>query len=478
MKMKKLFCLLTTFVMVVSVFASNVFSYYYDGTYDEYVNARKAKVGNFTYIIKDYAQYGSVYISNVATVVDIPNIQKVEIPEKVAYAGVEFTVTDLSLSEEPASPVYNNVQEIVLPKTIYNISDFYSFTKLKKMNLPKNTILGREHELDSKSKNIVYSENKGFYDIVHIPYFENCPNLKLSVDPNNPYYSYKNDLLLSKDGKTVYMSFNQSIDLIIPDGVEEILNYGGLGFKHVQYVQLPNTLKNLSGTWKSLKNIRLPNNLISLSGCFYGNKSITKIILPNSLKKIGGFTFYKSKLSMISIPNSVTEIGDKAFAGSSIMSVKFGNNLTTIGQGAFSNCKKLSKRITIKSVSKIENNAFRNCKSLREVNILSNNVQYIRYYAFQNCKQLRSITINGVNKIDSSAFDNCKKLSKITIKNKKKAPKITSNAGFKNTKKGIKFVVKNKKVAKQLKKQLSKKKIKKNLKNAKILVGKKTLYKV
>ena len=473
MKIKKLFCLLTTFVMVVSVFASNAFSYYYDGIYDVYVNARKAKVGNFTYIIKDYAQYGSVYISNVATVVDIPNIQKVEIPEKVTYAGIEFTVTDLSLDEELPF-AYNNVEEIVLPETIYNISHFYGFTSLKKMNLPKNALLDREHDI--QNGNLVYS-NKGFNDSVHFYYFENCPNLKLSVDPNNPYYSYKNDLLLSKDGKTVYMSFNQSTDLIIPDGVEEILDYGGIGFGHVQYVQLPDTLKNLSGTWKSLKNIRLPNNLISLSGCFYGNKSITKIILPNSLKKIGGFTFYKSKLSMISIPNSVTEIGDKAFAGSSIMSVKFGKNLTTIGQGAFSNCKKLSKRITIKSVSKIENNAFRNCKSLREVNILSNNVQYIRYYAFQNCKQLRSITINGVNKIDSSAFDNCKKLSKITIKNKKKAPKI-STGGFKNTKKGIKFVVKNKKVAKQLKKQLSKKKIKKNLKNAKILVGKKTLYKV
>ena len=468
MKLKKLLCLLITVVIAVSAFAGNASAYFYQGTYDEYVNARKVKVGNFTYVIKDYAQYGSVYISKTATVVDIPNIQKVEIPEKVTYAGIEFTVTDLSLSEEPISPAYNNVQEIVLPETIYDISDVYGLKSLKKMNLPKNTMIDRESGIQN---GIVVYFNKDFSDTAHFDYLGNCPNLKLSVDPNNLYYSYKNDLLLSKDGKTVYMSFNQSTDLIIPDGVEELLSYGGIGFGHVKYVQLPDTLKNLSGNWKSLENVRLPNKLKSISG-FYGNKKITNIILPDSLETIWGYTFSKTKLNSIIIPDSVKNLYTHAFAGSSLKYVRFGKNLIEIGQCAFQNCK--LKAVTIpKNITQIDERAFNNCKMLSRVNINSSNVN-IHFNAFSNCKKLRNVTINGVKRISSSTFENCKKLSKVTIKNKKKAPKIAKNS-FKNTKKGIKFVVKNKKVAKQLKKQLKNKKSK--VKNAKILVGKKVVYK-
>ena len=78
-------------------------------------------------------------------------------------------------------------------------------------------------------------------------------------------------------------------------------------------------------------------------------------------------------------------------------------------------------------------------------------------------------------KFDADIFCNCKKLSKITINNKKKAPKLSYFA-FEKVKKGIKIVVKNKKIAKELKKQL--KKSESGVKNAKIMVGKKVIYKV
>ncbi len=56
----------------------------------------------------------------------------------------------------------------------------------------------------------------------------------------------------------------------------------------------------------------------------------------------------------------------------------------------------------------------------------------------------------------------------------RRLPYIGKSA-FQNTKKGIKFVVKNKKVAKHLKKELKNKKSR--VRNAKILVGKKVVYK-
>ena len=474
MKLKKLFCLLITVVITVSAFAGNAFAYY-NGTYESYNNPQKVKIGSITYILKDYAQYGSVKIPYSATVVGIPDIQKLEIPSKVTYNGTEFTVTDWDLySFSPQSvkgKEYNKIEEIILPETIYNIYEFSNFPKLKKMNLPKNTMIGRKDYYNSYF--MVYF-NEGFDDASHISYFESCPNLKLSVDPNNPYYSYKNDLLLSKDGKEVYMSFNESTNITIPDGVENLYSLGGYKFYHVKNVNLPDTLKYLGGGWSS----------------------ITKVTLPNGLEEIGYEAFENSKLTKIVIPDSVKKIGERAFCGSNLKTIKFGKNLTVIGNGAFRACYNLKsvtipkkvkeiemsvfrdckslKSITIpKKVEKIYSSAFNNCKNIKNVKILSSKVS-IWCRAFYNCAKLKSVTINNAEKIDQRAFNNCKKLSKITINNKKKSPKMVRLVyGFRNTKNGLKFVVKNKKIAKQLKKRLKGSKVK----NAKILIGKKVIYK-
>ena len=476
MKLKKLFCLLTTAVIAVSAFAGNAFAFY-DGTYESYNNPQKVKIGSITYLLKDYAQYGSVKIPYSATVVEIPDIQKLDIPSKVTYNGTEFTVTDWDLYsfQTPSLRLkeYNKIEEIVLPETMYNIHEFSNFPKLKKMNLPKNTMIGREYNYNSYF--MVYF-NEGFYDESHISYFELCPNLKLSVDPNNPYYSYKNDLLLSKDGKEVYMSFNESTDITIPDGVEKLYSLGGYNFYNVKNVNLPDTLKYLGGRWSSITKVTLPNGLEEIGYEAFDNSKLTKIVIPDSVKEIGGHAFCGSNLKTVKFGKNLTVIGNGAFRSCyNLKSVTIPKKVKEIGMSAFRDCKNL-KSITIsKKVENIGSSAFNNCKNIKNVKILSSKVD-IRHRAFYNCVKLKSVTINNAEEIVQSAFNNCKKLSKITINNKKKAPKIVcAGYGFKNTKKGIKFVVKNKKVAKQLKKKLKNKKSR--VKNAKILIGKNVVYK-
>ncbi len=116
--------------------------------------------------------------------------------------------------------------------------------------------------------------------------------------------------------------------------------------------------------------------------------------------------------------------------------------------GDISNNKSL-KTITLKNIYKIEPNAVYNCKKLKTV-ILSSNVE----------------------NIETKAFNKCFNLSKVIIKSKNNVPEVKEKA-FKNTKKGIKFYVKNKKVAKSLNKQLKGS----GVRNAKILIGKKVVYK-
>lgn len=475
MKTKKLFSLIILAVFVASIFSVNASAL-----------ANTPGTGDFVYALNSNVHYGSEIIPYSATVTDIPNTKKVEIPEKVTFDGIEYTVTDLDLDgwysvtaggRTTVKHKYTNVEEIVLPDTIYNITELSDIPNLTKLNLPPNAILGRETDYDDY---IIKYHNRGFNDYVHLPYLENFPKLTLSVSPDSKYYSYKNNMLLSKDGKTLYLSLNRNTDITIPDGVEEILDYGGVGFSHVKNVRLPDTLKYFGGgDWDSLTKIALPNGLEEIRALL-GKSKIKDITLPDSLKKIGWGVFKNSKLTKIVISDSVKEIGGKAFAGSKLKSVKFGKSVKFINEKAFYNCKNL-KSVTIpESVVRIESDAFRDCKNLKSVKILSSNIQYIRHNAFQDCKKLKAVTINGAEKIAVCAFDNCKKLSKITINNKENAPKLfdTYIGGFKNSKKGIKFVVKNNKVAKELKKQLNRKKIKCNLKDAKIIVGKKVIYKI
>ena len=164
--------------------------------------------------------------------------------------------------------------------------------------------------------------------------------------------------------------------------------------------------------------------------------------------------------------------------------MSIGANTQEIDTEAFWGNDKL-KTVKIKSqkLKAIGDVAFNACLSLKKINLPSK-VKTIGEGAFWGCKSLKKITLpKNLKSIGFSAFADCKKLSKVIINNKKKAPKILKDSynsetgvykkAFKNTKKGIKFYVKNKKVAKSLKKQLKGS----GVRNAKILIGKKVVYK-
>lgn len=96
---------------------------------------------------------------------------------------------------------------------------------------------------------------------------------------------------------------------------------------------------------------------------------------------------------------------------------------------AYKAASKSAKKVTVPSsvtikgvsykVTKIDNNAFKNCKKLTKVSIPST-VTEIGTAAFKGCKKLTSVTIpKNVNKIGKEAFSGCSKLKKVTIKSTK-----------------------------------------------------------
>ena len=92
-----------------------------------------------------------------------------------------------------------------------------------------------------------------------------------------------------------------------------------------------------------------------------------------------------------------------------------GKSITKISEEAFRDCYKLTSVTIPDSVTEIGEEAFRGCFSLTSVTI-PDSVTSIGGYAFQGCTSLTSVVIgNGVTSIGGYAFYGCTSLTSVTI---------------------------------------------------------------
>ena len=139
----------------------------------------------------------------------------------------------------------------------------------------------------------------------------------------------------------------------------------------------------------------------------YGMSKLTGITIPNSVTSIGSQAFYNcSGLISVTIPNSVTSIGNSAFYGCEALTkvnylgtvdkwVEFDfknsySNPTYYAKDLYINDKLLTD-IKITTADSIKQYAFRNCASIKSVEI-GNNVTYVSHYAFSGCSAITSFT--------------------------------------------------------------------------------------
>ena len=89
--------------------------------------------------------------------------------------------------------------------------------------------------------------------------------------------------------------------------------------------------------------------------------------------------------------------------------------VTRIGQDAFRNCKELTSVTIPEGVTHIDVHAFDNCTGLKSVSLPSS-LKDIGYAAFGKCVELKSVTIpNGVKSIAADAFNGCCAITSVVI---------------------------------------------------------------
>jgi len=299
-------------------------------------------------------------------------------------------------------------EEITLPEFVTEIDDgvFKQWRKLKKINLENIKRIGEEAFMETGLEEVVapslleiesfaFNLCKKLTKVV-IPAvksikhktFENCQDLKyieLSECKNIEDYAFSNCYKLEFNKEVLNMklhqlAFNNCRNYEV--ATEEKLNIKGdtvIGFK------------NKVGT---VLNIR-------------------EVILPERVKKVSDRAFFNGNFAKINIEN-VHMIGEDAFAFCHLLNVVDMRNVKEIGKGAFYDCSKLKSLGDISGVKEIPASCFAFCYSLKEVDFTG--VERIGSFAFADCG-VKAIDLKTVRKVENNAFESCKYLKSIDLRN-------------------------------------------------------------
>ena len=412
--------------------------------------------------------YFSISYPNATLLADQSNnkdvykaLESVTIPATFTYDQMTYTVNYIGTS---AFEGCSNLRSVTIPSTIKTIAQyaFYQCSKLTEITIPEGvTSIGKGAFSYTAISTITIPStvtsvgDKPFYSCQALTSVVWKPvNCSVSSDDAAPFYDAGARITSFKFGDQVetvpaYICKNLSkIDtIVLPPSVKAL---GQNAFKYctsLKSINLPQTQKTLPvGIFEgctSLESIELPATLTTFStDVFYGCTKLSNVTLHEGITTIGERAFYNCKLSSVTIPSTVTTIGDAAFKGNPLTSVVWNPVTCSVGSDdkapfystssqitsfTFGDkvelvpayiCKNMSKLETIvlpPSVSRLGQNAFMYCTSLKSIN-LPQTQKTLPVGIFEGCTALESIVLPAtLTTFSTDVFYGCSNLSNVTL---------------------------------------------------------------
>ena len=312
---------------------------------------------------------GTLTLSGTGCISNIGTGSTIVWPWEAHFSDIQKVVVGEGITEieNYAFEKAKNLKEVVLPSTLEQIGH-YCFEGCQKLS--ELTILEGTQIIGSG----VF--NRTALKKIHIPasvtelgYFcGGCPELEeVTIDEKNNNYCAVDNVVFNKDCTELiyYLDFKKDTLYTVPSSVRRIANAaffignyvgdGNTSTAHLEKVIIPSTVISIgdlvfAGNF-ALKEVDLPDSIIEYgTGIFEGCINLQTVNLPSTMSFIPPGMFSYSGITELTIPKGVTAIGDKQR-----------------GCSVFLGCEKL-KAITIpNTVTYIGEDAFRNCRNLKDV---------------------------------------------------------------------------------------------------------------
>ena len=335
---------------------------------------------------------------------------------------------------------YPKLKNINLPQTLTRIRDsaFYNCDAITDITIPSSvTSIGHRafYGCDNLESIVL---NEGLTSIEDSA-FARCPSLKQISIPDS--VTSLGSFIIEGDFGLTSVTFGGGIKKItsamskiynstesIPalhtvtfrEGVEEIgrdiyYNY----YPNLKTINLPHTLMTIGyrafNQCTALTEIAIPSNVTSIGwNAFYGCENLESIVLNEGLTSIGNYAFAACpSLKQISIPDSVTSLGYDFIRGDiGLISVTFGGGVKTITsrmttiRNSTDNIPALQTVTFREGVEEIGGDIYRKYYSNLKNVSLPQTLTKIADEAFRNCDAMTEITIpSSVTSIGNNAFD-------------------------------------------------------------------------
>ena len=382
------------------------------------------------------------------------NLTSIEIPDSVTYIG-DYCFYGC-----------NRLQKIKLSKKIQTINQrlLQGCSSLTEIEIPEGVkSIGFQAFCNcNKLTTITLPASLTSFNGTAIAGLSRLTEVKVA-DGNNSF-KFENGILLSKDGKKMYMALLTLTEINVPNGVVSIVGDTLSGSSATKII-LPDTVSSnlsvtvfngmnklstieLSSTSKNLKlvdgnlysydgkrfikymgsskNFTVPEGVETLdSRCI--TKSMTTLNLPSTLKVIEGWSLESmSGVNLLNIPASVTTMYTYSFHANTKLRVAEGNAtyksiddvliLNKAGTKVIMASRNATTYNIPNTVTEIEKNAFYYCTKMISITI-PDSVTTIGAGAFYSCSSLKEITIpQSVTSIGADAFLHCGNLTAINIK--------------------------------------------------------------
>lgn len=281
-------------------------------------------------------------------------------------------------------------------------------------------------------------------------------------------YSSGSPLEAGEKEKKLYLNGQLVIDLVIPEGAQEIGRSAFCGCSSIRSITIPKSLKTIEEyafldcenltdiyvpgirEWLSIEHVgfNYTMNLLFANDLdkklYLNGQLVTDLVIPEGFTDIPDGSFGRcTGITSVTIPEGVTNIGDRAFQNcKNLKSVTFPKSLTYIEEWAFSGCDSLTE-LYIDDVAAWAAVAFdTNASPLRVNNlekkfylkgrlvtdlVIPEGVTSIPERAFTNCS-IKSVTLpEGLTDIGIGAFIGCKNLVRVVVP---KSLKTIGNLAF------------------------------------------------